>query len=166
MPAQQTADWPCAFGAGAGYFQGASGTFDSEFVLFGENNAYIKGKAIDDRLGCAEMLYALESIKGENIPLDLLFCFTVREEIGLSGALTAAQAIAPDYSVVLESTAVADLPDVPENSKVAILGNGGAVSLRDRSTIYDRGLVSFIMGLAEKKGIKAQYVELSFQKVF
>ena len=136
---------------------GASGTFDSDFVLFGENNSYVKGKAIDDRLGCAEMLYALGAIKGESIPLDLWFCFTVREEIGLSGARTAAQAIAPDYSVVLESTAVADLPDVEENSKVAILGDGGAVSLRDRSTIYDRGLVRFIMGLAAKNGIKAQY---------
>jgi endoglucanase len=136
---------------------GASGTFDSEFVVFGENNSYIKGKAIDDRLGCAEMLYALEAIKGENIPLDLWFCFTVREEIGLSGARTAAQAIAPDYSVVLESTAVADLPDVSESKKVAKLGNGGAISLSDRSTIYDRGLVRFIMELASKKGIKAQY---------
>ena len=70
--------------------------------------------------------------------------------------VTAAQAIAPEYSVVLESTAVADLPNVPENSRVATLGQGGAISLRDRSTIYDRGFVSYVMELAEKKQISAQ----------
>lgn len=135
---------------------GNSGTFDSKFTLFGENDAFIKGKAIDDRLGCAEMLYVLEKLKGQTVPLDLYFCFTVREEIGLSGARTAAQTIMPDYSVVLESTAVADLPDVPENSRVAELGNGGAISLRDRSTIYDRGFVRFALGLAGREGIPAQ----------
>lgn len=135
---------------------GNSGTFDSEFVVFGENGAFIKGKAIDDRLGCADMLYVLEGIKGKELPVDAYFCFTVREEIGLSGARTAAQTIAPAYSVVLESTAVADLPSVPENSRVATLGQGGAISLRDRSTIYDRGFVDFALKLAEKKEIPVQ----------
>ncbi len=135
---------------------GCCATFDSKFVQFGQAGAFIKGKAIDDRLGCAEMLYVLEKIKGTNIPLDLWFCFTVREEIGLSGAQTAAQVIRPDYSIVLESTAVADLPDVPENSRVAKLGDGGAISLRDRSTIYDRGFVRFALALAEKEEIPAQ----------
>lgn len=135
---------------------GNSGTFRSEFFRFGYEGAFIKGKAIDDRLGCAEMLYVLEKLIGIKVPLDLYFCFTVREEIGLSGARTAAQTIAPDYSVVLESTAVADLPDVPENSRVAELGKGGAVSLRDRSTIYDRGFIRFCLSLAERKNIPVQ----------
>ena len=100
--------------------------FDSCYREFGDG--FIKSKAIDDRLGCAIMLDVLGRIKGQNIPLDLYFCFTVREEIGLSGARTAAQALSPEYSVVLESTAVADLPDVPENSRVSELGKGGAVS--------------------------------------
>ena len=138
-------------------FVSASGTFDSEFVVYGENGGFIKGKALDDRLGCAEMLYALEAIKGEDIPVDVYFCFTVREEIGLSGARTVAQTIAPDFAAVLETTAVADLPTVPESMRVAKLGNGGAISLQDRSTIYDRGFVRFAMSLAEKKGIPLQY---------
>lgn len=133
---------------------GTSGTFDSAFVEFGDG--FIKSKAIDDRLGCAIMLDVLGRLKTTAVPLDLYFCFTVREEIGLSGARTAAQALSPEYSVVLESTAVADLPDVPENSRVSELGKGGAVSLRDRSTIYDRGFVRFALSLAGKKNIPAQ----------
>ena len=135
----------------------ASGTFDSEFVVYGENGSFIKSKALDDRLGCAEMIYVLESIKGRDIPVDLYFCFTVREEIGLSGARTVAQAIAPDFAVVLETTAIADLPDVIPSKRVAKLGNGGAVSLQDRSTIYDRGFVRFAMSVAEKNGLPLQY---------
>lgn len=133
---------------------GTSGTFDSAFVEFG--NGFIKSRAIDDRLGCAVMLDVLGRIKDRPVELDLYFCFTVREEIGLSGARTAAQAISPDFSVVLESTAVADLPDVPESSRVSELGKGGALSLRDRSTIYDRGFVRFALALAGRKEIPAQ----------
>lgn len=137
---------------------GNSATFDSEFILFGNNKGFIKGKAIDDRLGCANMLYVLSKLDKAkaSAELDIWFCFTVREEIGLSGAQTAAQKIAPDYSIVLESTAVADLPDVTENRRVAELGNGGAISLRDRSTIYDRGFIRFALALAETKHIPVQ----------
>ncbi len=137
---------------------GNSATFDSEFVIFGENDAFIKSKALDDRLGCAVMLDVLDVLGrlGENNPFDLYFCFTVREEIGISGARTVAQAIDPDFSIVLESTAVADLPDVPESRRVAKLGDGGAISIRDHSTIYDKEFVGFALDVAEKNGIAAQ----------
>lgn len=135
---------------------GNSATFDSEFVMFGENRDFIKGKAIDDRLGCAEMLYVLDALKEKKTDVDLWFCFTVREEIGLSGAETAAQSIAPDYSIVIESTAVADLPLVPQNTRVGKLGDGGAISLCDRSTIYNRDFVRRAFDIAEKHAIPAQ----------
>ena len=111
---------------------GNSATFDSEFVIFGEDGAFIKSKAIDDRIGCAVLLDLLGRLP-KNCPFDLYFCFTVREEIGLSGARTVAHAIDPDFCIVLESTAVADLPDVPESRRVAKLGDGCAISLRDNA---------------------------------
>ena len=137
---------------------GDYGTFDSDFVLFGENEKMMKGKAIDDRLGCSVMIEIMRELaeSGKQLPVDVYFAFTTREEIGNSGALCAAETIAPDYSIVLESTAVADIAGVPTNSKVAAVGEGGAISLMDRSTIYDRGFVDLALGLAERKGIKAQ----------
>lgn len=137
---------------------GDSGTFDSGFVLFGRDGCMIKSKAVDDRLGCAVMIETIRRLREENIllPYDVYFCFTVREEVGYSGAQTTAQRIKPDTAIVLESTAVADIAGVPENSRVARLGEGGAVSLADRSTIYDRSLVTLCMKTAEKNGIKAQ----------
>ena len=38
---------------------GDFGTFDTEFLTFGENDAYISGKALDDRVGCWVLLEAL-----------------------------------------------------------------------------------------------------------
>ena len=137
---------------------GAFGTFDSDFTEFGSNKRKMKCKALDDRLGCALMIELIRRIfpVKDSLPIDLYFCFTVREEIGLSGAQVAAQTIAPDFAIVLETTAVADIADVPASSKVAIQGEGGAISLMDRSTIYDREFVDFALDVAESKGIKAQ----------
>ena len=45
---------------------------------------------------------------------------------------------------------------MPSNSRVAKVGDGGAISLMDRSTIYDRGFVDLALGLAKTEGIKAQ----------
>ena len=137
---------------------GSYGTFDSEFYRFGKDGRKIKSKALDDRLGCAVMLSAMAELYPikDTLPTDLYFCFTVREEIGLSGAQVAAQNIAPDFAIVLETTAVADIAKVSDASRVAIQGEGGAISLMDRSTIYDRELVDFALDTAKALGIKAQ----------
>lgn len=137
---------------------GDYGVFDSDFVVFGENDKFIKSKAIDDRLGCAVMIELLRRLKaeGKKLPVNLVCAFTVREEIGRSGAQVAAQRICPDYAVVLESTAIADLPDVKPNSRVAEVGGGGVISIVDRSTIYDRDLVNGMLEIAKKNGIAAQ----------
>lgn len=139
---------------------GDSATFDSDFICFG--NGKIKGKAIDDRLGCSVMIETLRHLVSENkkLPYDVYFCFTVREEIGLSGAQTTAQRLEPDTALVLESTAVADIAGVAANSRVAVQGEGGAISLADRSTLYDRRLLELAMSTAAASGIKAQIKRL------
>jgi endoglucanase len=137
---------------------GSEATFDSEFVLFGTDNRLVKSKALDDRMGCAAMIEVMESLAQDrpNIDLDVYFCFTVREEIGLSGALTAANAISPDFALVLETTAIGDIADTSPEARVADVGGGGVLSLMDRSTIYDRSFVEFLLKTSKKNGIKAQ----------
>lgn len=133
-------------------------TFDSEFVCFGKNSRLVKSKALDDRLGCAVMLEIMKKLsRGEmKNTNELYFCFTVREEVGLSGAQTVAQVIKPDYAIVLETTAIADIDDVSPALRVADVGCGGVISVMDRSTIYNKKLVSYALELAASKGIKAQ----------
>ena len=137
---------------------GDFGTFESEFVLFGKDGAFVKSKALDDRMGCAVLLLLMEKIACGELKntKDLYLCFTVREEVGLSGAQTTAQTLQPDYAVVLETTAVADIADVKPNSRVADLGKGGAISLADRSTIYSREFIDLALTSAKEKGIPVQ----------
>ena len=132
-------------------------TFDSDFVLFGKDGAVMKGKAIDDRAGCAALIEIMRDLHRNpcQMPFDVCFAFTCCEEIGISGASVAAFEIAPDTAIVIESTAVNDIPG-PANAKVAIQGEGGALSLADRSTIYDTGFVDFARQTGEDAGIKCQ----------
>ena len=137
---------------------GSFGVFDSEFVLFGTDDKMVKSKALDDRMGCAAMIEAMTSLKNDrpSVDLEVYFCFTVREEIGLSGASTAANSIAPHFALVLETTAIGDIADTAPASRVADVGKGGALSLMDRSTIYDREFVQYLLDTAKKENISAQ----------
>lgn len=133
-------------------------TFDSDFVLFGEDRRMMKAKALDDRVGCAVMIELIRKFanRWQELPYEIYFCFTVREETGLSGAVSAANSIKPDCAIVLESTAIADIHGVADNSRVAEIGHGGVISIADRSTIYDREWIDICLDLAEKKGIDVQ----------
>ena len=134
---------------------GAPGTFDSDFTFFGDGNM-ICGRAIDDRIGCAIMCDIINGMIDREPDFDIWFAFTTREEIGFSGALHAAEHIKPDLAIVLESTAVSDLAGVPDQSKVAVAGNGPTVSFMDRGTIYRDEIFRFVLDTAEKRGIKMQ----------
>lgn len=133
-------------------------TFDSEFYTFGADGRTIKGKALDDRMGCAALIEVMRRIRNEEpiCDLDIYFCFTVREETGLSGAEAAAERIRPDFAFVLESTAVGDIADAPKNRRVAELSGGAVISVADRSTIYDKELIDLAFFVAKEKGIPLQ----------
>ena len=90
------------------------------------------------------------------LPFDTYFCFTVREEVGLSGARVAAEKVKPSRAVILESTAIGDISGAPAHKRVADVGSGGVISLMDRSTIYDTEFVNFTLDTAQANGIKAQ----------
>ncbi len=135
---------------------GDFGTYRSDFVKFG--NGFLKGKALDDRLGCTVLCMLLKRLRenGVKLPYDVYFCFTVREEIGASGALTAANKIQPDIGIVIEATAVDGTNGTDKYGSVAVQGKGGCVSFMDRSTIYDRKVYDFVLETAKKRGIPAQ----------
>ena len=130
--------------------------FDSDFVRFGDG--MIKGKAVDDRLGCAILCDVINEIHKNGIKpeFDLYFCFTVREEVGRSGAVITANRIRPDMALVLEATAVGDIAGTPEHKRVAETGAGPTVSVMDNSTVYLPEMVEFAMGLGKKHGIPCQ----------
>ncbi|MBR6531765.1 MAG: M42 family peptidase [Clostridia bacterium] len=128
--------------------------FNSEFIEFGDG--FIKGKALDDRAGCAILI---DMIKSE-LPYDMYFNFAAGEEVGFGIASTAFYKVQPDYAIVVETTTAADLADVPESKRVCSLGSGGVISFMDRRTIYPKELFDKAFELAKKHGIRAQVKSL------
>lgn len=124
--------------------------FHSEFSAFGDG--FVKGKAIDDRFGCAVMI---DLIKSE-LPYDCVFTFVVQEEVGLRGSRTAAYSVDPDLAIVLEATTAADIPLASGEKRCCELGGGAVVSYMDRSTIYDKELYRLSREVASENGIKWQ----------
>lgn len=137
---------------------GDFGTFESEFVQFGEGGRMLRAKALDDRLGCAVMIEVMREIysREERLPFDLYFAFTCREELGISGARGVSHKLRPHKAIILEATAVADIYGVSETSKVGARGEGGIVTVMDRGTIYDKELTGLLLTVAKEKDVPCQ----------
>lgn len=132
--------------------------FRSDFEVFGEGGCQMKGKALDDRAGCAALIEIMRDLYETpcDLPFDVYFAFTRCEEVGISGANVAAHTIAPTHAIVMEATAVNDLPGVSFPARVSELCKGGIISLVDGGTIYDNGMVQFSLRVAEAKDVPCQ----------
>lgn len=126
-------------------------TFVSDYVEFGEG--MIKSKALDDRVGCSVMLNMLR----ENLDVDFYCAFTVMEEVGEIGAKVVADSVNPDFSIILEGTVSADMPEIDDKDKVTVLGKGPAISVMDSTTIYNEDDVAFIVSVAREEHIDYQF---------
>ena len=124
--------------------------FDSDVVPFGDG--CLKGRALDDRCGCAIMLEMLQAEQ----PYDLYYAFTVQEETGVGGAGPAAYRIDPEYAIVLETTTASDIDGVEGERKVCCLGKGAVISQMDRRTVYLPKMYEKAFAIAEANGIPAQ----------
>ncbi len=129
----------------------SSVTFDTPYTEFGAG--LVCCKALDDRVGCYNMLRLMESAPFDDT---VIFVFTSMEEVGLRGSRTAAYDVNPDKALVLEATAANDLGMVDETMQVCRVGKGVALSFMDRRTITPRPLFDFALSAAEKNGISLQ----------
>lgn len=70
---------------------------------------FVASFALDDRMGLVAMIAALQTFvsDGQNPGLDLTFVATHGEEVGLLGAVRAAQVLRPDVCVALDTSPVA-----------------------------------------------------------
>lgn len=125
--------------------------FDTKFSDFGDG--FYKGKAFDDRVGCAVITEAIKC----DCAYDTYFCFTVQEECGCRGAQICANRIGADAALVLEATTCADVSGVPKHLEVTNQKGGAAFSIFDRGSFSDTELTKKLYAMAENEGIKVQY---------
>lgn len=124
--------------------------FDSDFISLGEK--CVKGKAIDDRAGCAVMI----ALMNEELEYDIYFVFNTQEEIGLRGSRVSAFSVDPDLAIVLEATTASDIDGVNGAARVCSLGKGPVVSFMDKSTVYDKELYRLAFDAAAEENIPCQ----------
>lgn len=124
--------------------------FNSEFEEFGDG--FIKGKALDDRAGCAILIDIIKS----DLKYDAYFSFSCGEETGSGMSGAAAYTIKPDYAIVVEATTAADIAGVPKEKQVCVLGKGAVISFMDKRTIYNIDLYKKVFEVANIKKIDVQ----------
>lgn len=134
-------------------FPGDMVTFVSPFWM---EDGKVRAKALDDRAGCAQLV---EMIRAEQ-EYDLVFSFSVQEEVGGRGAAAAAYTIHPDAAIAVECTSAGDLAGVPEEKCCTRVGKGAALSFMDKSTIYDVPYYRLAQRLAEENGIALQVKQM------
>jgi len=116
----------------------------------------VNSKSIDNRVSVFILLEALRELKDETLPFDVYGVFTVQEEVGLRGAMTAASRIDPDFGFGLDVTIAFDVPGAQPHEYVTRLGKGAAIKILDGSVISDYRMVSYLKQLAGKHTIAWQ----------
>lgn len=124
--------------------------FDTTFGDFGKG--LVKGKAFDDRIGCSVLVEVLK----ESFNCDVYGVFNVQEEVGERGAYTSSFTVNPDIGIVLEGTVCADMPSIPDYRRGTEIGKGPAISIMDKSSLFNSQISRDIMNIAKEKNIPYQ----------
>jgi len=134
---------------------GTAATFGTHFSRAASGSSVI-GKAFDNRGGCAAALMLMEMLNQDPPAATTIFAFTVQEELGMRGAVVAANHVLPDVALVFETTAALDCPGVEPRRRLLNIGRGPALRIMDRSAISQMGMIDFVKDTAKTAGIPYQ----------
>lgn len=135
---------------------GVRGVFDVQFTDLG--NGYFRGKALDDRAGCAVLASVFKALKDS--PYNIIAVGSVQEELGLRGARTAAWQADPDYGLALEGTFAADVPGTRADRMSAGLRKGPVVTIVDRTVVAHPTVLKTLIDVGREKVIPFQFKRL------
>jgi endoglucanase len=117
------ADCPVKVGDAAGFFR--------PMEEIGEQR--VTAKSLDDRIGVAILIEVMRRLN--STPHEVVFVFSVQEEVGLRGAGTAAFGVEAEIGLAVDVTRTGDTPN---GVKMAVgLGGGPAIKVRDSGMLAD-----------------------------
>ncbi len=127
--------------------------------LFGTR---VNARSFDDRVGCTALVAATWALGPNLKDREVTFIWSTEEEVGLRGALAAAQRLAsegqlPDYVFAVDTFVSSDSPLESPRFADAPLGQGFVVRAADNSNITSRELVDRLVKLARGNHIPVQY---------
>lgn len=130
---------------------GTIGVLHDPFVEMPNN--VIRGRAIDDRLGCNILIHLLQKLKDEKLEETLLFSFSVQEEVGLRGAGVTAFSLDPTIALAVETTTGDNTPSSKPRERPAEFGKGPHITIMDSNTITSHAINERLMKNAELANI-------------
>ncbi len=120
------------------------------------------GRSFDDRLGSTALIAAAWALGPNLVDRDVTLVWAVEEEIGLRGALEAANDArakneVPDFVFAVDTFVSADSPLESPRFANAPIGKGFVIRAVDNSNITDRKYVDKLIALARANQIAVQY---------
>ena len=125
------------------------------------NEKLLMAKAWDNRFGCALAIEVLRRLKGDQHPNEVFAVGNVQEEVGLRGATTTTNLIAPDIGFALDTGIAGDMPGVGPDEAAGKLGGGPVILLYDGSMIPHTGLRNLVIDTASAEGIPLQFDKMA-----
>jgi len=126
--------------------------FNSEFSSFGDN--LLKGKALDNRIGCSVLLELLK----EDLNCNLYGVFNVQGNIDQRGIYAAAYNVDPDLVIILDTINSIDYMEIPSYFRTSKLREGPVIPFKGGQCIFDRDIVESIRNKADDIGIPYQKI--------
>ncbi len=139
-----------------GVSPGATVTMPKQYVRLAGTRA--TGRSFDDRVGSAAQLLALRRLDRAALKHQVIFIWSVREEIGLEGAEAAAATLGmmPRRVYAIDTFVSADSPLEPPNFAVAPIGRGAVARALDNSSVTPPAYVDSLVQVARARGVALQ----------
>ncbi|SFX77298.1 endoglucanase [Thermoactinomyces sp. DSM 45891] len=130
----------------------------SPFTTMSNENRWL-AKAMDNRLGCAVALGVLQELSEDDVlhQNQVFSVGTVMEEVGCRGAITSAQVVDPDISIVVDVGIATDSLGTTNPHGDTKMGGGPLLVLYDAGHIAHCGMIDFVKQVAEEEGIPYQF---------
>lgn len=120
------------------------------------NPEMLLAKAWDDRAGVAMFIETLWALQDKPHPNTIYGVGTVQEEVGLRGAQTAVEVVAPHVALIAETAIAGDVPGIEEYESPVKMGQGPVIYVLDGSMIPNVRLRDLAIQTCEEQGLPYQ----------
>jgi endoglucanase len=96
--------------------------FDTKPRWLDDREKILASKSIDDRAGCAVLLDVARKLRDTSLKINLIFAFTVQEEVGSRGAEYVARHLHPAWAIAVDTSYAIDA--FTDETKAIPLGEG------------------------------------------
>ena len=122
------------------------------------NEQLLMAKAWDNRAGC---LLAIDTLRrladAGDLPVTVYAGATVQEEVGLRGAQTLANLVAPAVGLAYDVGIAGDTPGMAPHEAQGRCGDGAVLFVLDGSLVPNRKLLELAIAVAEEENIPHQF---------